>query len=470
MEARLFEVQKRLWWLCLGSLLLALLIRPQPENRRYVDALAELETFRASFVRKQAEAQLQRQADGRGEFSYERVREVASEKRGPKLKLADDLAAPRALTFVRLASLADAHAYAELGASLPVGIADADALGEALQWRMARSAANGTFIMRGFELLAAEVTEADVARDLRVNELRSASVAASAALAEAARKLELAERRVEKRQKRHAHSLSQFVELRDGARAAFAAKSEAQAAAHARYESAAAEATRSYQRSSATRLPKAALARVTLEKNGAGPQRALERFEIPVRLTHRRVSVPVLRGAEFTALRAAGLWNELSGLSAERAAETIQSHFNWHLRSINLLGLSLSGRKVLQLLPCALVLLLALLALHMRRAETCYSPFTTKVPASLPRVGFGLRWLELFALVILPLISIVSACVSLWEINQLPILPAFSGIACLVLGYHAFVKLNDLREQAISIVRSHSYPPPAHELPLSPHA
>jgi hypothetical protein len=471
MEARLFEVQKRLWWLCLGSLLLALLIRPQPENRRYVDALAELESFRASFVRSKAEAALQQQADGRGEFSYEHVQEVASAKRGAKLKLGEDLNAPRALTFVRLSTLAEAHSYAEVGASLPVGIADDGELGLALAWRMARSAPSGTFTLRGFELVAAEVTEEDVVRDLRVNALRAESAAADAAFEEATRRLELAERRVEKRQKRHAHSLGEFVAMRDGARAAFESKRHAHEAALARYESAASEATRAYKRSNVTHLPKAALARVTLERKAAGHEPAFETFEIPVRLTHRRVSVPVLRGAEFNALRAAGLWDELSGLDAEHAAETIQSHFNWHLRSVQLLGVNLSGRKVLQLLPCALVALLALLALHMRRAETSYSPFTSIVPSSLPRVGLKLRWLELLAIVVLPLVSIVNASISLWQINQLPILPVLSGVTCVVLGYHAFVKLKDLREQALSIVRSHnSYPPPAHDLPLSPQA
>jgi hypothetical protein len=462
METRLSDVQKRLWWLCLGSLLLALLIRPQPENRRYVDALAELESFRASFVRKQAEAALQKQAEGRGEFSFARVQEVASSKRGPKLKLGEGLSAPRALSFVRLANLADAHAYAEAGASLPVGIADADALGQALAWRMAQVAGNGTFTLRGFELVPAQVSEDDVTRDLRVNELHRESLAAKSALDDATRKLEIAAHRVEKRQKRRASSLSKFVEARALAQATLNAKTEAQAAAQTRYEQAAEQASRSYKRSTQTSLPKAALARVTLEG------KTLQTFEIPVRLTHRRVSVPSLRGAEFSALRAAGLWDELSGLDAEHAADAIQSHFNWHLRSVELFGLNLSGKKLLQLLPCVLVWLLALLALHVRRAETFYSPFTTKVPSALPRIGLKRRWLELLAIVVLPLVSIVSASVSLWEVNQLPILPALSGIACLVLGYHTFVKLKDLREQALSIVRSHSYPPPAHDLSLSP--
>jgi hypothetical protein len=473
METRLFAVQKRLFWVCLGSLLLALSIRPQPENRRYVDALAELESFRASFVRKNAEAALSKQAEGRGEFSFARVQEVASTKRGPKLKLSETLSAPRALSFVRLASLADAHAYAEPGASLPIGIADAEALGQALSWRLARSAPSGTFTLRAFELVPAQVSEDDVVRDLHVNELHRESLAAKSALEDASHKLEIAEHRVEKRQKRRASSLSKFVEARDAARAAVSAKSDAQASALARYENAANAAARPYKRSTESSMPKAALARVTVEARGSArgqnaEEKSVETFEIPVRLTHRRVSVPTLRGAEFSALRAAGLWDELSGLDAEHAAEAIQSHFNWHLRSVELLGLSLSGKKALQLLPCILVWLLALLALHMRRAETFYSPFSTKVPSSLPQVGLKRRWIELLALVILPLVSIVSACISLWEVNQLPILPALSGIACLVLGYHTFVKLKDLREQALSIVRSHSYPPPAHDLSLSP--
>jgi hypothetical protein len=404
MEARLSEVQKRLVWLCLGSLLLALLIRPQPENGRYVEALAELESFRASFSRSQAEAALQKQAEGRGEFSFARLQEAAHALDGPQLELGEDLSAPRGLSFVRLATLADAHAYAELGASLPVGVADPGVLGQALQRRMVDScsraairAVDCTFILHGFELVA-----------------------------------------------------SAFGEPGTGA-------------------------SRSDRRS----LPKAALARLSLELTDGSAEGEPLTFEIPVRLAHRRVSVPVLRGAEFQALRAAGLWDELSGLDAEHAADAIQSHFNWHLRSVELWGVDFTGKKLLQLLPCLLVWLLASLALRMRRAEFCsradprastafYSPFTTPVPSSLPRVGLKHRWLELLALLVAPLVSIVSACISLWQINQLPILPALSGIACLALGSYSFVKLNDLRKQAISIVRSHSYPPPAHDLSLSP--
>ncbi len=401
MEARLSEVQKRLLWLCLASVLLALLIRPQPENRRYVDALAELESFRASFWRKQAEEALQKQAEGRGEFSFERVQEAANALGGPQLELAEELSAPRGLSIVRLATLADAHAYTELGASLPVGIADPDALALSLQRRMVERAPEAAFILRSFELVAAQVTEADVARELRAGELQPEKTA-----------------------------------------------------------------PRNFARSGARSLPKLALALVKLEiKDGLAAGEQLN-FEIPVRLAHRRVSVPVLRGAEFQALRAAGLWNELSNLDAEHAADTIQSHFSWHLRSVELFGLNLSGRKLLQLAPCLLVWLLALLALRMRRAETFCK--TSQVPSSLPRVGLKHRWLELLVLLVAPLISIGSAGISLWQLHQLPILPALSGLACVVLGSYSFVKLNDLREQAISIVRSRSYPPPAHDLSLSP--
>ena len=461
MEARLLEVQKRLGWLCLASLVLALAIRPQPQNRRYVDALAELESFRAGFVRKQAEAVLQKQAEGRGEFSFALVQEAASKKRGPKLKLGEGLSAPRALSFVRLATLADAHAYAEPGASLPVGVADAEALGHALAWRMGASAGATSFTLKSFELLPADVSEEDVAADLRVGELRNESLLAKVALDDAGRKLEIAERRVEKRQKRRSKSLSQFVEIRDHARGVLSQKTERHAAAVAKYEQAAKQAERSYKHKTGHgALPKAALARIVLASKGE------QTFEIPVRLRQRRVSVPVLRGAEFSAVRAAGLWDELATLDAEQAIEAIEGHFNWHLRSVKILGMSLSGSKVLSLLPCALVALLLLLFVQIRRAETSYSPFSTKVPSSLPRVGFKQRWLELVAIVVLPLVPMVSAAVSLWQINQLPVLPALSALTCLALGGVVFVKLSDLRNQTISIVRSHSYPPPAHDLSL----
>ena len=51
---------------------------------------------------------------------------------------------------------------------------------------------------------------------------------------------------------------------------------------------------------------------------------------------------------------------------------------------------------------------------------------------------------------------------SLTEIS--PILPLISAAACLTLGSACFTKLEDLRKQAISIVRTNSYPPPAADL------
>jgi hypothetical protein len=109
-------------------------------------------------------------------------------------------------------------------------------------------------------------------------------------------------------------------------------------------------------------------------------------------------------------------------------------------------------------------LLLALLIVQMRRAEAFYSPFTTKVPSALPRVGLRHRSLEFAALVLLPLAVPGCAGVAMLLVNKLPVLPVLSALAAGGLGTLAFIKLEDLRSQAISIVRSHSYPPPAADL------
>jgi hypothetical protein len=313
--------------------------------------------------------------------------------------------------------------------------------------------------LESIALVGADVSADEADLDARVGELRARSLALRAGVDDATRKVNAAERRVEKRQKRHSSSLDKAQAQLESARAQLGAKTRDHAEAQARYDDAAGRADQPRKHTPFGTEPQAALAQVALSQGGAHIQ-----YEIPVRLVPRSVAVPGLRGADFGALQAAGLWEEVRGLDANAASTLVQSRFNWHLRQVELLGLTFSGAKLLQLAPSVIPVLLALLWLQMRRAETFYSPFTTKVPSSLPRVGFRHRSLEFGALVLLPLLAPVFATVSLVLVQQMPVLPALSAVATLALGMLAFVKLEDLRRQAISIVRSHSYPPPAADL------
>lgn len=479
MEARLSAVQKRLLLLLLTSVVVAVLARPQPDNGRFTAALDEMVSFHTGFVRSDAERTLRIQAEAHSQLSFADMQAVEGARHGPKLKLAGSLKPLRPLTGVRLGTLAELHIHAQPGATMSVGTPSAEELGSALAWRLARTQKNGPFTVVDIQLVNAALGEADVALEQQVGQLRQASLSARAALDDATRKVAVAERRVEKRAKRRSRSLEKMQVALGAARTLLDEKSTLHAQAQQAYESAAQRAELGAAPARGALVPGAqsassgaraepdsraephastlALAQVTVELAG---QRST--LNIPVRLTRVAVPVAPLPGAQFLAIRAAGLWDEVKDMNPEAAAGTIRGHFNWHFNHVQLLGLKLSGSKLLQLMPCILPLLLGLLLLRMRSAETSYSPFTTRVPDSLPRVGFKSRSLEFVAIVLLPLVAIASAAASLLLIDQPPVLPALTAVACLPLGSLVFAKLSELREQTVSIVRSHSgFPPPA---------
>lgn len=234
-----------------------------------------------------------------------------------------------------------------------------------------------------------------------------------------------------------------------------AVKKEAQSTATQAYEGAVQAAERKHARTWPAAPPTTALARVALSYNGA----ALT-LEIPVALTLREAPVTSLGGASFEATRAAGLWDEVKTLDVAGAIAAVRDHFNWHNRSVNVGGLKLSGALALHVLPCILPLLLLLVSARVQRVSKSYSPFSTKVPDVVPRVGFRSRIFDFIVIVLLPSLTALSAALSLYMIGQPPLLPIGVTILCAVLGSTAFSKLGELQNLLESVVHSHSYPPP----------
>ena len=138
----------------------------------------------------------------------------------------------------------------------------------------------------------------------------------------------------------------------------------------------------------------------------------------------------------------------------------VQDEFNWHNRSVELLGLRLGGMTLLQLLPCLLPVLLLFLRRRLRAAAASYSLFGTRIYGDMPTLCFKSRSLEGVALVLLPLLACASAGAALLMIDELPFLPALAALASLMLGTAAYGKLVELHALVASVVHSHSYPPP----------
>jgi hypothetical protein len=459
MKARLSAVQQALYLLLVTALAFGIVARPHPENRRYMDALDEMSTFRAGFKRSELEQSLLGYARAQGAVPLAALQSATRGPGVPKLQLAKVAPPLQPTAAVELRSLEDVRKRAEPKSTLQIGVPDANAIGTALAWRLARSQDPGPWTLSSAELAPGDLSQADVDLEREVAQLRIDSLQAEKAVTEATRKLEGAEQVFEARRKWKLpwKSLVKFDEARKAARASLDERQQVLTDTQQRYEKKA-RAAQVRKPAPAALQPGAAFAFAKLELEHAS---AHSTIEVPTALDLRDTPVPSLRGGEFAATRAAGLWDEVKDKDADHALAAIRSHFNWHYRYVELLGLRFGGMTVLQFMPCALPFLLMLLMLRMRAVRAGYNPFGTTLDSSLPRVGFGTRAFDFIAIVVLPFTAAASAAASLLFIGQVPVLPVLTAIACLIMGLHAFGKLGELQALVEAVVHSHSSHPPA---------
>jgi hypothetical protein len=452
MQARIAAAQHALLLLLVASLGVAVVGRPDPDNRHFTDALQELEGFRADFSRTALEQSLREQAEAQRAVPLATLQRQVSAARGVKLQVAKEAPPLRPLTTVRLATLADVRAHAQPPSKVKTGAAEVGGLAGALVWRLLHSQQPGPFMLTSAGLTTAQVGKEDVELEREVAKLRIEQVQAQAALDDANRKLESEERVLEARRKRHQpwKVVVKSVESAKAAKDTRDEKARLFADAQQRYEGAARRAQQPHAATTPAQIPEYALAKLAIEPLGS--------LEIPVALELREVPVPTLRHDSFAATQAAGLWDEVKELDPEGAIATVRSHFNWHNRQLEIAGFPVTGAAVLQLVPCILPLMLLLLVARLRAAAGSYSPFNSKVEVSLPRVGFKSRALDSVVVIVLPVLAAASAAASLMLINRPPILPVMTGLSCLMIGAYALVKLGELQDLIDSIV-SHSFPP-----------
>lgn len=457
MEDRISAVQQSLLLLLVGSLALAVVARPHPENRRYTSALKELTTFQAGFDRDASEALLRSQAEAQGLVPLAAVRAQAQKGGATTLTLEPDSPPIRPWTHTHLATLAEIDVLAQPGAKLTIAVPELEGLGAALGWRLARLPSQEALTLRSVELITAQVSAEDVAREPHVAGLRVAVVTAQAEVATAERRLEADTNMFEARRRNGASwkVVLKAMETQKESTAALEAKKAALTQATQAYETAARSAEQKFAPADVSAPPQRALARVSLAQQGV----ALT-LDIPVALAVRDVPVPPLSNASFEATRNAGLWDEVKALDAAGAIAAVQGHFNWHNRSIELGGIKLPGALALHALPCILPLLLLMVVRRVQGVGKSYSPFSTKVPETMPRVGFRSRVFDFMVVVLLPCLTALSAAASLYLIGQPPLLPLGVAVLCAIFGVSAFGKLGELQDLLLSVVHSHSYPPP----------
>lgn len=456
MEARISAVQQGLLLLLVASLALAVLARPHPDNYRLTRTLSELTTFRQSFERGAAEGLLRAQAEAQGLTPLAALAAKVGGPGVPRVTLPADAPAIRPLTSAHLATLADVFAFATPVAKLTLGSPDLDALGPALAWRLARTQKSGPFVLKSAELVSAELTEEDLTRERETAALRLQVVQDQAAVDAAAKRLETEERILEARKTNHA-SWKMILKAMDAQKEAAAALEEKKATlakTTASYENAAKRSEQNPKPKEPSAVPALAAARITL-----GQADETLTFEIPTSIKARAVSITPLTGATFAVTRGAGMWDELKGLDPDAAIAAVKDRFNWHNKELDLGGIALSGALALQVLPLLLPLLLLLVRTRARRVATSYSPFSTKVPGVLPRIGFNNRVFDGLVVIALPVLTTLSAAASLMLIGRIPLLPVAATFACFAFGVSAFNKLGEVQDLVQSVVHSHSYPP-----------
>lgn len=457
MQTRLSSVQHMLMALLAAAFVIGLVARPAPTNGRMRRALAELENYSKQFDRARVEQALLESAAVQGRRPLTALAAAASGKGVPAVQVANPAAVVQPLATLQLRTLAEVQSFAQPQRTLPLGALDEVTLGKALAWRLARDARLDTpVLLEAAELVPAQVTAADLTLEADIAQLRVDRVGSAASVATASEALTAAEQLYENRKKWKMpwKVLAKTNEARKEAKATLEDKQRDLRKLDTRYNSAVQRSQQPHAALAVPPIPPRAIARVTLSQAGKKLT-----YDIPTKLSVQDVPVQSLQGAELAETQAAGLWDEVRNLDAPQAITAVRAHFNWHYRYVELLGIKVGGMTVLQLLPCALPLLIGFSLLRMNAVEKVYNPFTMQVNEPLPRVGFGSRVFDALVLLVLPLIAAGCAVTSLVLVGQVPALPMLTAAACLGLGVLAFRKLGELQSLLEDVVRTHSNPP-----------
>lgn len=456
MEDRISAVQQALLLLLVAAVAFLLLGFPHPDNAKFTAALQEVTTFRAAFQREATERLLRARAEAQGLVPLASVAAASEGPLVPALRLPDEAPPVRPLTNIELATLGQVFQYAQPNAKTSIGVPDVKALGQALGWRLARLGGEYALELKSVTLAPADVAEDGLELEQATAKLRLVPPKAQAAVDAAQKKLDQESRVLEARRKARApwKIVLKSMDAVKQATETLEARKQALAAAAQEYEEHARRAQRERKPSRPRAVPSYALAQVTLMR---GSDEIV--LSVPVRLAVADVPVPSLTGAAFPATHNADLWGEVKDLDADAAIAAIREHFNWHNRVWHVLGVPLSGALALQLLPLSLPFLLWLLMARVDRVSKSYSPFSTKVPETLPRVGFKRRGVDLLVVVVLPFAAAACCAVSLYLVGQPAVLAAAIAMICVALGSAVFTRLGELKDMVESVVHSHSYPP-----------
>ena len=460
-KERIKAVQRVFYALLIVDLVVIALGIPMPGDGASLDVLDELTAFEGGFDRGQLEKTLLAHAQSQRLIPLEAVSAAAKSQGVPPVRAAAGGKPLEPRATLALATLGDVYALTGKDASLKLGTASADALGQSLAWRLSRRSGAQSFELQSVSLSARGCDAQDLQRERDVTEARAASLHARRELAIATKTHEDAEKLTEQRKKWHApwKSIQKANEKRLETLSIKDKADKTSRDADARYEQLA---TQSEQAKPADNAG-CALASITLREQPSGQNVTLT---MPAAVEYASVPVGSLTGADFPVAHASGLWEELAKLSPKDAIAKLRGRFSWHYRYVEVgRGIKLGGMTVLQLAPLMLLPFFFALIGRSRGVGASYNPFDRPPGETLPMVGFGLSALNLLVLLFLPLAGCALCTWSLIELEQLPVVPVLCVLGCVGLGGSSQFALGELLELREAVTRSHSNPPPAPSAP-----
>jgi hypothetical protein len=461
---RINAVSRTFWTLLAVALVVAAIGMPIGNDRATLAVVDELSAFEHGFDRGGLERTLLAHASRQGLVGIDAVANDVHGRGVPKVSARAGAAPIAPQASIALATLADVRALAAPGAQVQISAPAAEQLGAALSWRLARQPEGAT----GYELTSIALgpegcDAADATSEKQVAEARDQLLDQRTATDKAQKQFDDADQMLELRRKWHApwKAISKSQEKRAETLSALNAEKQKLAKAEQTYESLAKRAENFKSKPAGDKAGSAGCAVATASLIQKPTGRAFS-LKLPAPIARRGVPVPQITGADFPAVQAAVLWDELKDKTAAEAIEHMSQRFTWHYRYVELGGLKVGGMTLLQFAPLALLPLFFGLIRRSRGLGATYNPFDrVSTMDNLPTVGFGSQGANLLVLVALPLVACVLCAWSLIQISEPPIVPALCAIATLGLGGSSHVALKDLLELRDAITRSHSNPPPA---------
>jgi hypothetical protein len=459
---RINAVSRTFWTLLVVALVVTAIGLPIGNDSATLKVVDELSTFERGFDRAGLERTLLAHASRQGLVGIDAVARSVHGRGVPAVSASAGAApiAPRA--SIALATLSDVRVLATPGAQVQISAPTVEQLGAALSWRLARQPSAERYELKSIALGTAGCDAADASSEKQVVDAREQLLDQRAETARAQKQFDDADQLLELRRKWKApwKAISKANDKRVETLAALNTAKQQLAKADQNYEALAKRAENFKSKAgNAKDGGDCAVATASLIEKPSG--RAFE-LKLPAPIVRRGVPVPQITGADFPAVQAAGLWDELKDRTAAEAIAHMNERFTWHYRHIELGGLKVGGMTLLQFAPLALLPLFFGLIRRSRGLGATYNPFDrVSTMDNLPTVGFGSQAANLLVLVVLPLLACVLCAWSLVQISQPPIVPGLCALATLGLGGSSHVALKELLELRDAITRSHSNPPPA---------